>query len=164
MSRRALSAAAAVLALAAVMTAPTVAAAAPVGTVVTASSTAADQVLGTRLVNKFFGLLVAGDKAGLAAFLSPAFQVQRANGVGSDKAAYLANPPAVEAYELSDLVATRAGTSLVVRYTVTASETIDGQLLKKDPAPRLSVFRINGATGKWQLLAHANFNAVAPAS
>jgi hypothetical protein len=107
-------------------------------------------------------MLQSQDTAKLARFLSPAFQVQRPDGSGSGKAAYLASPPKVEAYEISDLVATRAGDTMVARYVVTASETINGALQKKDPAPRLSVFKKNAKSGQWQLLAHANFNAIAP--
>jgi hypothetical protein len=122
----------------------------------------ADQKLATRLVNRFFTLLHDQDAKGLATFLSPAFQLQRPDGSGVDKGGYLASPAKVDAYEISGLTATRAGDSIVARYTVTASETVNGQLFKKDPAPRLSVFKKNDRSGSWQLLAHANFNAVAP--
>jgi hypothetical protein len=128
------------------------------------STSAVDQKLGTRLVNRFFALLHDQDTAGLARFLSPAFQVQRPDGTGTDKAGYLAAPPKVDSYEISGLVATRAGDTVVVRYLVTASETINGQVLKKDPAPRLSVFTKNAASGSWRLVAHANFNGVPPLS
>jgi hypothetical protein len=124
------------------------------------SSSAADQRLAARLVNRFFTLLHDQDSAGLAAFVSPAFQVQRPDGTGTNKAGYLAAPPKVDAYEISGLVGTRAGDTVVARYVVTASETINGQLLKKDPAPRLSVFKKNAVSGTWQLVAHANFNGV----
>lgn len=129
---------------------------------VTASSNAADQKLATRLVGTFFTLLHEEDAAGLAAFLSPAFQLQRPDGSGVDKAGYLASPAKVDAYAISGLTATRAGDTVVARYLVTASETVNGQVFKKDPAPRLSVFKKNGRSHAWQLLAHANFNAVAP--
>jgi hypothetical protein len=124
------------------------------------SSSAADQRLATRLVNRFFTLLHDQDVAALTVFVSPAFQVQRPDGTGTDKAGYLAAPPKVDAYEISGLIGTRAGDTVVARYFVTASETINGQVLKKDPAPRLSVFKKNAASGSWQLVAHANFNAV----
>ena len=128
----------------------------------TASATAADQALATRLVNRFFRLLHRPDMAGLKAFLSPAFQVERADGTGTDKAGYLASPPKVDAYEITGLKATRHGDVLVARYSVVASEQVNGTALKKDPAPRLSTFALNAKTGAWQLVSHANFNPVAP--
>jgi len=142
----------------------TPAAATVVGTSVhpSVSATAADQALATRLVNRFFRLLHAKDAAGLRAFLSPAFQVERADGTGTDKARYLANPPKVDTYEITGLKATRHGDVLVARYSVVATEQVNGTALKKNPAPRLSTFAVNPKTGTWQLLSHANFNPVAP--
>ena len=84
----------------------------------------------------------------------------RPDGTGADKEQYLKAPPVVDQFSLSGFHATRAGDTLVVRYTVTASEMVNGEMLTKDPAPRLSVFTKNAATGKWQLAAHANFNGV----
>ena len=46
----------------------------------------------TKLSNQFFTLLVDKDIPGLTKFLSPAFQVQRADGSGSGKKAWLALP------------------------------------------------------------------------
>ena len=163
MNSRALKGIAVLLVVAgAVLASSTSATAAPAGVGAAAgmSASAADQRLATRLVNRFFTLLHDQDPAGLAAFLSPAFQVQRPDGTGTDKAGYLAAPPKVDAYEISGLVGTRAGDTVVARYVVTASETINGQVLRKDPAPRLSVFKRNAVSRSWQLVAHANFNGV----
>lgn len=116
---------------------------------------------GEQLVSKFLDLLHGPDTAGLAKFLSPAFLLQRANGEWSDKLGYLNDPAVVESYEIQDLWATRVGDNLVTRYQVVVDSTIDGQEQPTDPAPRMSVF-VKGDRG-WQLLAHSNFNAIAPA-
>lgn len=131
---------------------------------ITSSSRASDTALGKRLVNRFFAILQAQDTAALDALLSPAFQVARADGSTSTKAAYLANPPVVESYALDDFVVTRFGRQLVARYSVVTTETINGEELAKDPALRLSVFVRAGDAGPWRLLAHANFNVPVRAS
>ncbi|HXY95007.1 MAG TPA: nuclear transport factor 2 family protein [Acidimicrobiia bacterium] len=119
----------------------------------------ADTSKGTELVQRFFDLLQAGNVAGLGKLLSPAFQIQGADGGYLTKQRFLANPSKVASYTLSNVRATRAGAALVVGYDVAAVVTINGVQLARDPAPRLSVF-IKGKNG-WQLLAHANFNVAA---
>jgi hypothetical protein len=120
-----------------------------------------DTTKGTELVERFFDLLRDGNVAGLEKFLSPAFQIQRAEGPFLDKEEYLANPATVESYELSEVRATRTGKVIVVRYDVEAEVLIDGVLQSRDPAPRLSVFT-KGKKG-WRIVAHANFNVPAEA-
>jgi hypothetical protein len=111
---------------------------------------------GRSLVIRFFVLLQHKDKAGLQTFLSPAFQVQRADGSSSGKEAYLANLPTVNKFYLSNLAATQAGGTLVVRYLARAEGLVNGKPYTPGPAPRLSVFAWSGE--HWQLAAHANFN------
>jgi hypothetical protein len=111
---------------------------------------------GTALVEKFFNLLEDHDIKGLKKFLSPAFQIQRADGSYLTKDEYLANPAKVESFEITNLQATKAGDVYVVRYDVIADVTIDGKQQSMDPAPRLSVF-VKGKHG-YQIAAHANFN------
>src|SRR5207247_10401039 len=53
------------------------------------------------LVLRFFVLLAHKDRAGLRRFLSPAFQVQRADDSASGKAQYLANLPTVHKFYIS---------------------------------------------------------------
>ncbi|HXY92375.1 MAG TPA: nuclear transport factor 2 family protein [Acidimicrobiia bacterium] len=108
------------------------------------------------LVTKFFTLIQQKDKAGLDKFLSPAFELQRADGTGSGKADYLQNLPTVQTFELSDFTASRAGDVLVVRYLADATGVVNGKPYTPGPAPRLSVFARNGK--QWQIVAHANFN------
>lgn len=135
------------------------AAAAPVERA-TAEQQAANLKLGTRLVNRFWSLLVAGDPDELRAFLSPAFQVQRANGSGANRNQYVAafaKSTTVSAYALSELRVTRTGGLVVVRYVSQTTETIDGVAYAKTPAPRISTF-VETPSG-WRMASHANFNA-----
>lgn len=108
------------------------------------------------LVTRFFDLIEHKDVARLRAFLSPAFQVQRADGTGDTKAAYLAHLSTVNKFKLTKLVATQAGSVLVVRYLATVEGLVNGKPYTPGPAPRLSTFVWNGT--RWQLAAHANFN------
>ena len=109
-----------------------------------------------QLVNRFFVLLERKDRAGLRRFLSPAFQVQRADGSGGGKKEYLANLPTINRFDITRLHATRAGATLVVRYLAEVEGIVNGKAYKPGPAPRLSVFAWTGK--RWQLAAHANFN------
>jgi hypothetical protein len=111
---------------------------------------------GKHLVNRFFVLLARKDRAGLESFLSPAFQVQRADGSGSGKKDYLANLATINRFELTRTRTTKAGGTLVVRYLADVEGVVKGKPYKPGPAPRLSVFAWNGK--RWQLAAHANFN------
>jgi hypothetical protein len=91
--------------------------------------------------------------------LAPAFQVVRSNGDRQDRAEYLAAPPAVETYTITDALATQDDDVLVVSYLFEASEALDG-VEQTTTAPRLSVFRWSGDA--WLLEAHANFGAIEP--
>jgi Domain of unknown function (DUF4440) len=108
------------------------------------------------LVLRFFVLLQKKDVTGLEGFLSPAFQVQRADGTASGKQEYLRKLPDVEKFFISGLHATQAGGTLVVRYLARVVGTVNGKPYTPGPAPRLSVFTWNGT--RWQLAGHANFN------
>jgi Domain of unknown function (DUF4440) len=109
-----------------------------------------------QLVNRFFLLLSHKDRAGLQRFLSPAFQVQRADGSGAGKKEYLANLATINQFQITQLRATQAGGALVVRYLAQVEGVVNGKPYTPGPAPRLSVFAWNGK--RWQLAAHANFN------
>jgi hypothetical protein len=124
-----------------------------------AAARAADTTKGTKLVAQFFDLIKEGDAKGLERYLSPAFQLQGADGGFLTKEDFLANPPKIDSYRLSGVRGTRTGNVIVVRYDVAAVVTINGIQQSRDPAPRLSVF----AEGKkgWQMVAHANFNVAA---
>lgn len=111
---------------------------------------------GGSLVNRFFNLVEHNDVQGLQRFLSPAFQIERADGSGGTKAEYLANLPSITSFSIADLSATQAGSVLIVRYQATIEGVVNGKPATPGPAPRLSVFSQNGKT--WRLVAHANFN------
>jgi Domain of unknown function (DUF4440) len=108
------------------------------------------------LVNRFFNLIEHNDVKGLQRLLSPAFQLERADGSGGTKTEYLADLPAITNFSISDLKATQAGSVLIVRYQATIEGVVNGKPATPGPAPRLSVFSQNGKT--WRLVAHANFN------
>jgi hypothetical protein len=63
-------------------------------------------------------------------------------------------------YTLSNFKVTREANVLVVSYTFTGREVIDGKQTSGKAAPRLSVF-IN-QDGEWQWLAHANLTGIRP--
>ena len=108
------------------------------------------------LVVKFFELVQDQDVAGLKTFLSPAFQIQRADGSWAGKTAYLKRLATIRKFKISNFRATRAGATLVARYNATVEGLVNGKPYTPGPAPRLSVFHRNGK--RWQLVAHANFN------
>jgi hypothetical protein len=108
------------------------------------------------LVNRFFVLLVHKDRAGLQRFLSPAFQVQRADGSGAGKKQYLTSLATINQFQITKLKATQTAGALVVRYLAEVEGVLNGKRYTPGPAPRLSAFNWNGK--RWQLVAHANFN------
>ncbi len=109
-----------------------------------------------RLVIRFFVLVAHKDRPGLERFLSPAFQVQRADGSGSGRSQYLANLPSVTKFFLSQLTVTQTDGVLVARYRARVEGLVNGKPYTPGFAPRLSVFSWSGT--RWQLVAHANFN------
>ena len=111
---------------------------------------------GKSLTTQFFTLIQKKDTAGLGRMLSPAFQLERADGTGLAKGEYLQNLPTLTSFELAKLSASRAGSVLVVRYLATATGIVDGKPYTPGPAPRLSVFTRDGK--QWRIVAHANFN------
>ena len=79
------------------------------------------------LVLRFFVLIQKKDVTGLNAFLSPAFQVQRADGTASGKAEYLQKLADVQKFSISGLHATEAGGTLVVRCHARVVGTVNGK-------------------------------------
>jgi hypothetical protein len=68
------------------------------------------------LVHRFFVHIQNKDRVGLKRFLSPAFQLQRADGSGAGKRQYLANLPTINKFEITRLRATQARAAVIVRY------------------------------------------------
>jgi Domain of unknown function (DUF4440) len=110
----------------------------------------------TKLSNRFFTLIVNKDIGGLKRFLSPAFQVQRADGSGSGKKEWLAKLADIDKFTLTDFHATQAGGALIVRYLATVEGTVNGRPYTPGPAPRLASYTWNGT--RWQITSNANFN------
>ena len=108
------------------------------------------------LSNRFFTLIVKKDVAGLNRLLSPAFQVQRADGSGSGKKEWLAKLADIREFTLTDFHAAQAGSALIVRYLATVKGTVNGRPYAPGPAPRLATYTWNGA--RWQITSNANFN------
>ncbi len=112
----------------------------------------------TVLATRFLSLLEQNNVRGLKSFLSPAFQLQRADGSYAAKTAYLGSLPHITAFTISDVTATQAGAALVVSYKADIEGVTNGKPYAPGPAPRLSTFTWNGKI--WQLTSHANFNAL----
>jgi ketosteroid isomerase-like protein len=115
---------------------------------------------GEKLATKFLTLLQTKDVKGLAAFLDPSFQLQRADGTGATKSEYVANPATVASFEIGpQLTAVQAGDVLTVRWQLEVDVQVDGTQYRTTEAPRLSVFRWDGR--QWRMVSHANFNVPA---
>jgi len=115
---------------------------------------------GEKLATKFLTLLQDKDLKGLAVFLDPSFQLQRADGSGATKSEYLANPSTVTSFEIGpELTAVQAGDLLTLRWQLEANTQINGTQYQTTEAPRLSVFRWDGR--QWRMVSHANFNVPA---
>ena len=61
-------------------------------------------------------------------------------------------------FTLSDFKSTVVGDNIVVTFTMTVAQIIDGRQLPAKPAYRLSVWK-KGAAG-WQWISHANFASI----
>jgi hypothetical protein len=116
--------------------------------------------LARQLVTAWFQTLVDKDWTELQTFMSPAFQIVRANGSRATKSEYLASKPDEQSFQLSRMFATRSGSVLVANYVVKEKAVIDGVPYSTDPAPRLTVFTRSDKSAPWQILSTANFNTV----
>ncbi len=116
-----------------------------------------DRAVAERVQNDFFAALRSGDSAALAALLSPAFQLVRADGSRADREQYLANPATVKSFELSDFSVTATGDVLVARFLCESAELVNGVEYGRAVAPKFAVMRRAGDSG--QIVAEVNFNA-----
>ena len=116
-----------------------------------------DAATAERVQNEFFGALQSGNAEALAALLSPAFQLVRADGSYADREQYLANPATMNSFTLSDFEVTAQGDVIVARFLGQTSEVINGVEYNRDPAPRFAVMKRDGDT--WKIVAQVNFNA-----
>lgn len=111
---------------------------------------------GRELVTKYANYLVQEDYTGLASFIDPAYQIQRADGTGDDRTAYLQNPPKLKSFQIGQTFnAVLNGNVLTARYTIVVDEKVNGKMLSLGEAPRLTTFIWHD--GAWFLASHASF-------
>jgi ketosteroid isomerase-like protein len=110
-------------------------------------------------IDSFFGAIISGDPAKVAAVLAPDFQILRSDGSNYDAASYptsdlpiIAEMPAIERLKV-----TSDGDTMVASYVVDVNETLGGQVVQS-VAPRLTVFRKSGDA--WLVVAHGNFAVI----
>ncbi|ASQ90489.1 hypothetical protein CHL67_05735 [Prosthecochloris sp. GSB1] len=114
-----------------------------------------DSSLGEQLVRKLFADMKAGDVAAVEAVISQAFQSIHQDGTRDrDQEIELVRNLNMGELTLDDFKTSRSGDLLVVTYSVSVNETIDGNRLSSSPAYRLTVFQKEG--GEWRWIAHAN--------
>ena len=111
---------------------------------------------GEMLADRFLTLIRDKDISGLRDFLSEGFVIQRADGSYATKADYLTRLPEIGDFRIHDVSAHQVDASLVVHWTLTINEVIEGKDYETTPAPRLSTFVYTD--GEWRMLSHANFN------
>ncbi len=121
-----------------------------------AAAQSLDETAKAQLV-AFIEAVMGGPKT-VGKILAPEYQLMRGNGVGFDRDGYISRGVGTVSIERDfspeEIVVTRSGDIMVVRYMLRITETIDGKPVAKR-APRLTVFRNIG--GKWMVTAHANF-------
>ena len=133
------------------------AAATAIGSVaVAADDTAALEGEAQKALHSVFAALMTGDPEQVRPWLAPEYQVQRSDGKGYDKEAYLAlSIPKIAAMPtFRDLALTRNGDIVVVRLMLEIEETINGKVADR-VSPQLMVFRIT--PDGWKVVAAANF-------
>ena len=110
-------------------------------------------------LNAFWGAALKGTPEAIDPVLAPEFQIQRADGSGLEKEAYLKSQLAkfTSIPEFTAIDVTANGDILVVRYQVSVDSTREGKTVQRE-APRLTVFRRDGSA--WLVVAHANFAPV----
>jgi hypothetical protein len=114
------------------------------------------QAQGMAALKSFWSAIVTGTPQALDPVLAPEYQIERADGSGMDKGAYLKSelPKVAAMPEFTSVTVTGTGDLLVVRYYVTVNSTRRGKAVQRH-APRLTVFRKQG--DGWLVVAHANF-------
>lgn len=144
--------------LAAPLLAATIGLSAALGTAPTASAAESLKEIAHQALIAYTKATLAG-RAALAPMLTPEFQIMRSNGVGYGRDDYLASLHRIKGkpdFSQENIVATRHGDIMVVRYFLRIDEVIDGKQIRKR-APRLTVFRY--VDGRWKVVSHANFGA-----
>jgi len=92
-------------------------------------------------------------------FMHPAFQSVHQDGArNKEEEIKLLKGLNIKDINLGNFKVTQDESLLIVTYTVTAKEVIDGKSTLANPAQRLTVFI--KSDGGWKWLAHANFIAI----
>ena len=115
---------------------------------------------GLQLMTAYSTLLVEKDEDALGELLSPAFQIQRADGSHQDRDEYLAKLPDLRAFSFADVSTRRGGGVLTVRMTALATLFVNGAMYSPKPAPQMGVFQWDGT--RWLLVGQGNFNLPRP--
>jgi hypothetical protein len=112
---------------------------------------------GEVLVRQLWTDFASCDEEALEQWMSPGFQSAHQDGARnrSEELELLLGLQLGD-YKLGHFYSTQTANVLVVSYTVTVQETIDGKKLPENRSQRLSVFMHNGKSWKW--IAHANLN------
>jgi hypothetical protein len=121
-----------------------------------ATATASEASEGEKLERQMASDIQAKNWKAVEARIADGFQSVHPDGV-RDRAGEIALLKGMNfgAFTLSDFKSTKIGDNIVVTFTMTVAETIDGKQLPAKPAYRLSVWK-KGVNG-WQWISHANF-------
>jgi hypothetical protein len=123
------------------------------------TATASDMSEGEKLERQMASDLQAKNWKAVEARISDGFQSVHPDGV-RDRAGEIALLKGMHfgASTLGDFKCTTIGDNMVVTFTMTVAETIDGKHLSAKPEYRLSVWK-KGTNG-WQWISHANFTPI----
>ena len=124
-----------------------------------ATATASEISEGEKLERQMASDIQAKNWKTVEARIAEGFQSVHPDGV-RDRAGEIALLKGMSfgAFTLSNFKSTTIGDNIVVTFTMTVAETIDGKQLPAKPAYRLSVWK-KGVNG-WQWISHANFTPI----
>jgi len=124
-----------------------------------ATATGAETSEGEKLERQMASDIQAKNWKAVEARIAEGFQSVHPDGI-RDRAGEIALLKGMNfgRFTLSDFKSTIIGDNIVVTFTMTVAETIDGKQLPAKPAYRLSVWK-KGASG-WQWISHANFTPI----
>ena len=114
---------------------------------------------GEKRVRDLFEKFIAQKWEDVEKFMHPAFQSVHQDGArNKEEEIKLLKGLKIKDLNLGNFKVTQDESLMIVTYTVTAKEIIDGKSTLANPAQRLTVFI--KSDGVWKWLAHANFIAI----
>jgi Domain of unknown function (DUF4440) len=124
-----------------------------------ATATGPETSEGEKLERRMASDIQAKNWKAVEAKIADGFQSLHPDGV-RDRAGELALLKGMNfgAFTLDNFKSTTIGDNIIVTFTMTVAETIDGKQLPAKPAYRLSVWK-KGVNG-WQWISHANFTPI----